>query len=86
LTSSSPISTCQSPSGHEALNNNFADDERSHIKAEITIVPSCYESDTERGLLLVRRVELGKSKEVAVKVDIIVSHLNLPVSKRFIYA
>ncbi|KAJ5366060.1 hypothetical protein N7541_000001 [Penicillium brevicompactum] len=37
---------------HEALNNNFADDERSHIKAEITIVPSCYESDTERAALV----------------------------------
>ncbi|KAL4804204.1 hypothetical protein BDV18DRAFT_36370 [Aspergillus unguis] len=29
----------------EALNDNFTDDERSHIQAEITIVPSCYESD-----------------------------------------
>ncbi|KAJ5963046.1 hypothetical protein N7501_007987 [Penicillium viridicatum] len=37
---------------HEALNNNFADDERSHIKAEIMIVPSCYESDTERAALV----------------------------------
>ncbi|CAG8196671.1 unnamed protein product, partial [Penicillium olsonii] len=37
---------------HEALNDNFADDERSHIKAEITIVPSCYESDTERAALV----------------------------------
>ncbi|OQD78945.1 hypothetical protein PENANT_c070G01951 [Penicillium antarcticum] len=37
---------------HEALKDNFADDERSHIKAEITIVPSCYESDTERAALV----------------------------------
>ncbi|KAJ5366092.1 hypothetical protein N7541_000033 [Penicillium brevicompactum] len=37
---------------HEALNDNFADDERSHIKAEITIVPSCYESDAERAALV----------------------------------
>ncbi|KAJ6118297.1 hypothetical protein N7471_013764 [Penicillium samsonianum] len=31
----------------EALSDNFSDDERSHMKAEITIVPSCYESDTQ---------------------------------------
>ncbi|CAG8221592.1 unnamed protein product [Penicillium salamii] len=37
---------------HEALNDNFADDERSHFKAEITIVPSCYESDTQRAALV----------------------------------
>ncbi|KAJ5123980.1 uncharacterized protein N7515_007805 [Penicillium bovifimosum] len=36
----------------EALNNNFADDERSHIQAEITIVPSCYDSDTQRVALV----------------------------------
>ncbi|CAG7947031.1 unnamed protein product [Penicillium salamii] len=36
----------------EALNDNFVDDEKSHIKAEITIVPSCYESDTERAALV----------------------------------
>ena len=36
----------------EALNENFTDDERSHIKAEITIVPSCYESDTQRVALV----------------------------------
>ena len=35
-----------------ALNDNFTDDERSHITAEITIVPSCYESDTERAALV----------------------------------
>ena len=36
----------------EALNDNLTDDERSHLKAEITIVPSCYESDTERAALV----------------------------------
>ena len=36
----------------EALNDNFTNDERSHTKAEITIVPSCYESDTERVALV----------------------------------
>ncbi|CAG8885662.1 unnamed protein product [Penicillium egyptiacum] len=36
----------------EALNDNFTDDESSHIKAEITVVPSCYESDTERVALV----------------------------------
>ncbi|CAG7933708.1 unnamed protein product, partial [Penicillium olsonii] len=34
------------------IDDKFADDERSHIKAEITIVPSCYESDTERAALV----------------------------------
>ncbi|KAJ5917515.1 hypothetical protein N7466_011069 [Penicillium verhagenii] len=38
----------------EALDDNFADDERSHIKAEITIVPSCYETDTMVGLVQFR--------------------------------
>jgi hypothetical protein len=33
-------------------------------------------------LVATRHVELGKPKEVAVKVDVIVSHLDLPVSKR----
>lgn len=32
----------------EALNENLTRDERSQIKAEITIVPLCYESDTQR--------------------------------------
>lgn len=32
--------------------NNFAEDERSQIKAEITIVPSCYEIDTQRVALV----------------------------------
>ncbi|KAJ5893420.1 hypothetical protein N7495_005111 [Penicillium taxi] len=32
----------------EALNDSFTDDERSHIKAEITIVPSFYENDKQR--------------------------------------
>ncbi|CAG7941474.1 unnamed protein product [Penicillium salamii] len=36
----------------EALNDNFTDEEKSHITAEITIVPSCYESDTERVALV----------------------------------
>ncbi|KAJ5712968.1 uncharacterized protein N7483_010149 [Penicillium malachiteum] len=36
----------------EALNDNFAEDERSHIMAAITIVPSCYESDTQRVALV----------------------------------
>ena len=36
----------------ETIDDNFADDETSHIKAEITIVPSCYESDTERAALV----------------------------------
>jgi hypothetical protein len=36
----------------EALNDNFTHDERSQIKAEIAIVPSCYESDTQRVALV----------------------------------
>jgi hypothetical protein len=36
----------------EVLNDNLTDDERSQIKIEITIVPSCYESDTQRGALV----------------------------------
>mgnify|MGYP006966119797 CR=1 FL=1 len=36
----------------ETIADKFADDERSHIKAEITIVPSCYESDTQRVALV----------------------------------
>ncbi|KAJ5963042.1 hypothetical protein N7501_007983 [Penicillium viridicatum] len=36
----------------EAIDHNFADDETSHIKAEIKIVPSCYESDTQRVALV----------------------------------
>ncbi|KAJ5765936.1 hypothetical protein N7520_005495 [Penicillium odoratum] len=36
----------------EALNDNFIDDERSQMKTEITIVPSCYESDTQRVALV----------------------------------
>ncbi|KAF2999044.1 hypothetical protein E8E15_000155 [Penicillium rubens] len=36
----------------EAIDDNFADDETSHIKPEIKIVPSCYESDTERAALV----------------------------------
>jgi hypothetical protein len=32
----------------EALNDNFTRDERLQIKAEIAIVPSCYESDKQR--------------------------------------
>ncbi|KAJ5051219.1 hypothetical protein NUH16_003415 [Penicillium rubens] len=37
---------------HEALNDNFADDEKSYITAEVTIVPSCYQSDAERVALI----------------------------------
>jgi hypothetical protein len=33
-------------------------------------------------LTIVWCIELGESKEVAVKVNIIVSYLNLPVSER----
>ncbi|KAI3301180.1 hypothetical protein DTO002I6_370 [Penicillium roqueforti] len=44
---------------HNALNDNFADDERSYIKAKITIVPSYYKSDTER-VALVQFRGLGK--------------------------
>jgi len=36
----------------KALNDNFNDDERSYIKAEITVLPSCYESDTQRVALV----------------------------------
>ena len=36
----------------EALNDNFVGDERSRITAAITIVPSCYESDTQRVALV----------------------------------
>ncbi|KAJ5630436.1 uncharacterized protein N7484_010536 [Penicillium longicatenatum] len=36
----------------EALNDNLTDDERSQIKIEITIVPSCYETYTQRGALV----------------------------------
>jgi hypothetical protein len=32
----------------KALDDNFTDDERLQIQAEILIAPSCYESDTER--------------------------------------
>jgi hypothetical protein len=32
----------------EVLDDSFTDDERSRIKTEITIVPSCYENDTQR--------------------------------------
>ncbi|GAM34005.1 hypothetical protein TCE0_014r01313 [Talaromyces pinophilus] len=35
-----------------ALNENFADEERSQSKTEITIVPSCYDSDQERVALV----------------------------------
>ncbi|CAG8221500.1 unnamed protein product [Penicillium salamii] len=36
----------------EALNDNFADNKRSHIKAEIMIMPLCYENDVERAALM----------------------------------
>ncbi|PCG88093.1 hypothetical protein PENOC_112530 [Penicillium occitanis (nom. inval.)] len=36
----------------KALNDNFTAGERSQIKTEITIVPSCYESDTQRVALV----------------------------------
>lgn len=36
----------------EAISDNFTSDERSQIKAEITIVPSCYEIDTQRVALV----------------------------------
>ncbi|CEJ62911.1 hypothetical protein PMG11_11396 [Penicillium brasilianum] len=36
----------------EVLDDNFTHDERSQIKAEITIVPSCYETDTQRVALV----------------------------------
>jgi hypothetical protein len=44
----------------EALNDNFTDDERSQIKTEITIVPSCYESDTQRVALVQFRGEVPR--------------------------
>jgi hypothetical protein len=37
---------------HETLHDNLTDDERLHIKVEITVVPSCYESDTQRVALV----------------------------------
>ncbi|KAJ5751290.1 hypothetical protein N7533_008318 [Penicillium manginii] len=36
----------------EALDDNLTDEERSQVKAEVTIVPSCYESDIERAALV----------------------------------
>lgn len=36
----------------QELKDNFIDDEMSHIKAEITIVPSCYEDETQRVALV----------------------------------
>ncbi|QKX54876.1 uncharacterized protein TRUGW13939_01966 [Talaromyces rugulosus] len=36
----------------EALQDHLNDDERSQIEAEITIVPSCYEADTQRVALV----------------------------------
>lgn len=36
----------------EAISDNLTDEERSRIQAEITIVPSCYESDTQRVALV----------------------------------
>ena len=36
----------------EVFDDSFTNDERSQIKAEITIVPSCYESDTQRVALV----------------------------------
>jgi hypothetical protein len=36
----------------EILDDSLTDDETSQIKAEITIVPSCYESDTHRVALV----------------------------------
>jgi hypothetical protein len=36
----------------EVIDDSFTDDERSQIKAEITIVPSCYESGTQRAALV----------------------------------
>lgn len=36
----------------EVLDDNFTYDERSQVKAEITIVPLCYESDTKRVVLV----------------------------------
>jgi hypothetical protein len=36
----------------EVLDDSFTNDERSQIKAKITIVPSCYESNTQRVALV----------------------------------
>jgi hypothetical protein len=36
----------------KTLNENFTDEERSQIKTEITIVPSCYDPDRERVALV----------------------------------
>jgi hypothetical protein len=36
----------------EALHDSFTDEERSQIKTEITIVPSCYDPDRERAALV----------------------------------
>jgi hypothetical protein len=36
----------------EALHDQFTDDERLQIQTEITVVPSCYESDTQRVALV----------------------------------
>ena len=38
-----------------ALNDNIIDEERSQIKTEITIVPSCYDPDGERAALVLFR-------------------------------
>ena len=35
-----------------AINENLSEDEKSQIETEITIVPSCYESDRERVALV----------------------------------
>ncbi|KAJ5938334.1 hypothetical protein N7466_001468 [Penicillium verhagenii] len=42
----------------EAITDNLADDELSHLKAEITILPSCYETDTQRVALVQFRGEV----------------------------
>jgi hypothetical protein len=36
----------------EAINDNFTDDEKSHSKVDISIVPSCYEDNTQRVALV----------------------------------
>ncbi|KAJ5745111.1 hypothetical protein N7520_010293 [Penicillium odoratum] len=36
----------------EAINDNSTDDEKSHIKVDVSIVPSCYESETQRVALV----------------------------------
>ncbi|KAJ6003890.1 hypothetical protein N7540_013172 [Penicillium herquei] len=36
----------------EAINDNFTDDEKSHIKVDVSLVPSCYESETQRVALV----------------------------------